>query len=320
MAKLADIAAGKIAGMAPTPVEQYTINTYFSNDQLFNIMEWSLAGMGTTGGNIAASYVNFNDNTDGVGFRALGSEYTTSNATPEPTTVYLKYLGGSYNVDRGTTRALKNGGIDVWKEAQVAQKTTQIKSAFAKYFISGDTVTNTKEFNGVYKSVFATNASQELEAFELPGGLTQDKALELEEYFNKAMSKMYKRPTCVITTRTGASLAKTLNAYRNMFTGVVDVDNIKYDQLLGMPIVEVDDTHFPTEATAKGLPFLFVYISEIDGVRTAIPVDGNVLDIIDPDMGDGTLVKTGAIEMMCAPIFGSPKSVAVCYVDRTPAV
>jgi hypothetical protein len=57
-----------------------------------------------------------------------------------------------------------------------------------------------------------------------------------------------------------------------------------------------------------------LYINENDGIYTAIPMDGKIIDIVDPEMGDGTLVKTGAVEMLCAPIFYNPKALAICGV------
>ena len=109
MAFLRDIAAGNIAGMAPTPVETYAISTYLVHDGLFNLMQFVPVGTGMGNGNIAASVVQYNDE-EGVdaAFRAVGEEYNTSEATPETKTVYLKNLGGAYRVDRTTTRALKN--------------------------------------------------------------------------------------------------------------------------------------------------------------------------------------------------------------------
>lgn len=323
MALLREIAKGNIVGLAPTPVEQYAISTYFVNDGLFNIMEFVPNGMGMGMGNIAASYVQYSEE-EGVdaAFRAIGEEYDTANVTPEPKVVHLKNLGGAYQVDRTTTRALKNGGIDVFREQQAAQKANLIKNAFAKAFISGDTSVNPKAFNGVYKAVISENPSQEnTKAFDLSEGLKVENSIGLELHFNEAVGKMNVEPNIVITTRKGAALAKTLNAYRNMFTGVVEIGEVKYNQLMGVPIITVEDNYFPSNKTDIGIPFIFAYISDDErGIKAAIPEDGTVLDIVEPELGDGTLVKTGAMEILTVPIFSNPKSVSVCYVDMTPEV
>ena len=321
MALLKDIALGKIAGIAPTPVERYAIETYFVNDALFNLMEFQPVGTGVGTGNIAATFVQYDAESD-ADFRGLGEEYTANNATPEPKTVYLKILGGSYSVDRVTDRALKNGGIDVFREQQVQQKANQIKNGFAKHFISGDTSVNPKGFNGVYREVIQNYTEQEItDAYNLAGGLTTNNAIGLEQHLNETIALMNVQPNAVITTRKGAALAKTLNAFRNMSTNVVEIGDVKYSQLMGIPIVEVEESYFPASRRAIGIPFIFLYIADdVKGVKAGIPIDGQVLDIRDPEDGSGTMVKEGAVEMVTAPLFSNPKSVAICYVDTTAEV
>ena len=323
MALLKDIAAGTIAGMAPTPVETYAISTYLVNDGLFNIMEFVPVGMGMGNGNIAASVVQYNTE-EGVdaAFRGIGEEYIAADATPNPKTVYLKNLGGAYHVDRTTTRALKNGGMDVWREQQASQKANLIKNAFAKYFLSGDTTVTPKGFNGVYKEVFEVVTEMEITTpYDLVGGLTPTNALGLEQAFNDAIANMNVTPNVVITTRKGAALAKTLNAHRNYGTEVIEIGSVKYNQLMGIPIVQVEDSYFPTNRAALGIGFVFAYVADDEkGIKTGIPMDGRVLDIVEPELGDGTLVKTGAMEMIAAPIFQNPRSAAVCYVRTKSAI
>lgn len=323
MALLKEIAAGNIAGMAPTPVEAYAISTYLVNDGLFNIMQFVPTGTGMGGGNFASSYVQYNAEVGvDAAFRGLGEEYTASDATPEPKTVYLKQLGGSYHVDRVTDRALKNGGINVWREQQAAQKANLIKNAFAKYFISGDVTVNPKGFNGVYKEVFEVNTDLENTfSYDLTGTLNDDKALNVEMMFNEAIAKMNVNPNAVITTRKGAALARTLNAKRNYGTETVEVGGMKYNQLMGIPIVEVGDNDFPDNRGALGTPFLFVYIADDEkGIKAGVPIDGNILDIVEPELGDGTLVKIGAMEMVTAPYFQNPRSAVACYVRQNTVV
>lgn len=319
MALLREIELGNIVGIAPTPVERYAISTYFVNDLLFNLMEFVPVGVATGTGNMAASYVQYDDDGDEAEFRGLGEEYDADTATPEPKTVYLKMLGGSYNVDRLTDRALSNGGINVFREQQVQQKTNKIKNGFVKYFISGDTTSNAKGFNGVYKSVVAKYPEQEIgKSFDLSGGLNANSAIGLEQHLNDAIAQMNVEPNFVITTRQGASLAKTLNALRHMSTSPVEIGDVRYGQLLGLPIVPVDGSYFPADKKSKGIPFIFGYISSDEkGIKAGIPMDGQVLNIVDPETGSGTMVKEGAVEMITAPIFSNPKSVAVCYVDNT---
>lgn len=315
MARLVDISRGVIAGMAPTPVEQYAIDNYFVNDELFNAIEFMPIGAAGSLGNIQASYVAYGDGETGADFRNIGEEYDPSVAVGEIKVVQLRNLGGAYPVDRTTTRALVNGGIDVYREQQAAQKSNQIKNAFAKNFISGDSSTNPKAFNGVYKTIGAGQISA---ALDLGPTLTADKAIEAEMYFNDTIALMNVTPNYVMTTRKGASFAKTINAMRNYGTAAVEVDSVKYNQLMGINLIQVPDSYFPADQIAKGLPFIFMYLSpEPDGIKVAIPCDGKVIDIIEPELGDGTLVKNGAMEIICTPYFTNAKSVAVGYIDNS---
>lgn len=318
MALLKDIAEGKVAGLAPIDVGAYAISTYFVNDGLFNLMHFAPF---STNANFAASYTRYNEQ-DGVDatFRGLGEEYDASDAEPEQLTVYLKRLGGSYHVDRTTERALRNKGINVWKEQQLAQKANQIKNAFAKYFISGDTDENSKGFDGVYKAIFSEYTEQEDTAtFDLSAGINFNNAFAFEAHLRKTIAKMNARPNLIITTRDGSALLGTLNSIRNLGAGSIEIRDVKYDQCMGIPIVTVNDDYFPADKLALGTPFLFLYIADDDkGIKCGLPQDDVVLDIVDPEIGSGTLVKQGAMEMITAPIFQNPKAAAVCYVLTNP--
>lgn len=318
MAQLAQISRGTIAGLAPTPVETYAIDTYFVNDKLMNAMEFVPNGAAGTLGNIQVSYVEYSDAADSdADFRNIGEEYSSQAATPNPKVVQLKNLGGAYPVDRTTTRALKNGGIDVYREQQARQKANRIKNGFTKAFISGDTSKNAKSFDGVYAGVIKAHPEQENKtALAIGAQLTQDKAIAIELYMNKVIGLMNVTPNYVLTTRNGAAIAKTVNAMRNFGTQAVEVNDVKYNQFMGINIIDVDDSYFPADKLELGIPFIFVYIADDEkGIKTAIPQDGTVIDIVEPELGDGTLVKTGAMEMICTPYFANCKAVGIGYLN-----
>lgn len=316
MAKLVDIAAGTIAGLAPTPVESYVITNFFLHDELFNALDFVPNGTGGSTGNIATSYVQYSEQND-VDFRGMGEEYDSEAATPEPKTVYLKNLGGAYPVDINTTRALKNGGLDVYRQSQAQLKAAGIKKAFGKYFIKGDKSVNPKQFDGVYAAVIANKAAQENTTPVATGGKMDDTvAFEIELYCNELISRMNVTPNYVITTRTGAAFLKSVNARRNYATAAVEVNGVKYNQFMGINIIEVDDAAFPTAKLAIGLPVVFVYLADDEkGIKVGIPMDGTVIYVQDPELGDGTLVKSGALDMLSAPYFQNLMSVAIGYIN-----
>ncbi len=315
MPRLYEIAAGTISGVAPTPVERYAMETYFVNDALFNIMPFKLCGMGTGYGNFVVTYTLYNELTTGASFRGLGKEYNPDNAEPIPKTVYLKPLGGSFENDRMTTRALSSQGIDIFREQQIAQKANSIKNGFLTYFLNGKVATDPKQFDGVFVALDEFSDQVLVDTLSLEGGLSTSNAILVEQHFNECIGLMNRPANVVITTRKGAALLKTLNAYRNMYTGPIEIDSIKYEQYMGIPIVVAPDTSF--KSTYPEIDFVFAYLNENDGIYTAIPIDGKVIDIVDPELGDGTMVKTGALEMVSAPIFYNPKAFAHCTITIT---
>ena len=57
-------------------------------------------------------------------------------------------------------------------------------------------------------------------------------------------------------------------------------------------------------------------IDEFEGVRTAIPNDGQVVIVLPPRFENGQVVETGSCEMLCAPLFANPFAIAKCYLTE----
>lgn len=318
MATLQQIGTNGFAGLVPTPVMQHAINNYMVNDKLMNLVEFVNIGMGTNIGNIQATYVYYDDVAD-ASFRGLGEEYGEDNATPKTGTVTLKALGGAFKTDKMIERAIgaNANAQSVWTEQQIANKINGINNGFSKYFIKGNAGTNAKEFDGL--SVFFTKNVDQVDAVPyLLNTWSEAKALEAEEHINKTINKVRNgKPNVVITTTAGKSKLQTLNAYRHRGVEAIEVNGQKYDQYMGMAIVDLPDTYFEVADTTDKIPLIFVYFNEVNGARVAVPMDGVVVDITAPEFGAGTLVKTGAVEMLCAPILADKYCASKCYLTET---
>lgn len=316
MATLQQIGQGGLVGTAPTPVLQRAINKYLVNDQLLNIMRFVNNAQGNNMGNFQTSFVYYNGTSEAT-FRALGVNYTPDNEQPLTDTVTLKFLGGAFETDVEIARAFGQnpGSVANWTEQQIAQKLNAITNGFAKYFMQGNSETDSKQFDGLNKKIVS---SQIVDKAIDVSALNDAKALQAEVEINKVIAKIApKRPNVVITTADGKAILSALNAYRHRGTDVVDVNGQSYDQYMGIPVVAVTDDCFSVEDKGKGIPVVFMFVDELDGIRVSIPQDGQVVIILQPKFENGKVVEQGACEMACAPLFANPFAVAKCYLSET---
>lgn len=326
MAQLNAISTSGFAGTAPTPVEQYAINKYLVNNDLFNLLEFVNIGMGTNIGNIQASILTYDVPPEAT-FRKIGEEYDIDNSEPKPVTVTLKQLGGEFQTDRVLERAFANNpaALSNWTEQQIGQKMNAIVNGFAKYFIQGDSSTP-EQFDGLIKYFSKFTGQDEATALTLTSGLDYTNALKVEEYLNQSISKLKASPTCVITTRgKGKPFLQALEQHRNRGVKAITVNDRQYFTFMGIPIVALEDSYFST-LTSKGTPFIFCYFNEVDGIRVAVPMQGGnsmgaVLDIVRPrtdnTSGQAVFVKNGGVEMVSCPILEDPFVASVCYIKET---
>lgn len=326
---LNQIATSGFAGIAPTPVERYAISKYFVNNDLFNLMEFVNIGMGSNIGNLQVTVVTY-DTPDEATTRRIGNEYPISNNVPQPVTLVLKMLGGEFQTDRVLERAFSQNptALDNWTEQQIGQKINAIINGFAKMFIGGDTAVNPDGFDGLNK-FFDNNPGQVLEPMVLPNGLTIENVLSVESYINSGVALLKDYPTCVITTRTkGKPFLQTIEQFRNRGIRAITVNEREYYTFMGIPIVGVEESAFPEDMLAKGIPFIFCRFGEIDGIRVAVPMNpgigsqGAILDIVRPrmnnvDTGEAVFVRNGGVEIVCVPIMVDPYCASLVYVSET---
>lgn len=315
MATLFEIGTSGIAGTAPTPVSQVAINKYLVNDALMNLMQFQNNGMGSSIGNIQSTFVYY-EGTSEATFRALGKNYTPDNETPLTETVTLKNLGGSLEVDINNVRAFSTqaGGVANFVEQQIGQKLNATKNLFAKAFLTGDSEKDSKQFDGLNKKIVASQViSTPIDVSALDDAKYRKVEIELNKVISKIRPSM---PNAIITTQTGKAYLNGFNSFRHAGVDVIEVNHKKYNQFMGMPIVDVTDDCFPSEDLAIGIPVIFMYIDMNEGVRVAIPMDGEVVKILPPQFNNGQVVSEGAVDMLCAPIFANPFAVAKCYLGE----
>lgn len=315
MATLQAIGQGGLVGVSPTPVLQRAINNYLVNDELLNIMRFVNNAQGNNLGNFQTSFVYYNGTSEAT-FRALGVDYTPDNEQPLTDTVMLKFLGGAFETDVEIARAFGTnaGAVANWTEQQIEQKLNAIKNGFTKKFMQGDSATDSKEFDGLNKKIVA---SQVVNTAIDVSDLSDGKAKQIEVYLNKVIGKVKpKMPNVILTTADGKAILSSLNAFRNRGVDAIEVNGQKYAQYMGIPVVALTDDCFSDEDKAIGIPVVFMFVDELDGVRVTIPMDGQVVIILPPKFENGKVVERGACEMACAPLFANPFALAKCYLSE----
>lgn len=319
VASLIEIGLNGFAGTAPTPVLQYAIDRYLVQSEFMAIQQFVNIAAPDNLGNLKASAVVYDDAGAPATNRAIGEDYTPDAEEPKTVDFALKQLGGAFPVDRMNVRAFGSnpGMVSNWIEQQTQQKMNKIINGFAYQSFTGNILVSSKQFDGINK-FFTTHPGQVIaDAFDASAGLSADMALKVERHLNNIMAKLRVAPNVCYTTRSGKTYAQAINAHRNRGVEVVEVNSRKFHQILGVPVIALPDNCFSAADLAKGIPFVFGYISEIDGIRYAVPMDGKVVDIILPTWSEGKFVTQGGIEISTVPILADPYILAKGYVTET---
>ena len=322
MANLSTIGMSGLAKLAPTPVQQYVIKNYLANSELLNALAWTNIGLGSNLGNFIASVVVSDGSIEAVG-RLIGEEYTPDNEELRTETYQLKILGGSILTDVEVERAFKNTMASVatnYTQTQIEIRLNAIEKCFAKWFITGNSSTRPKEFDGINKFLSEKASSQVISTSIDISALNEDKAFEADKRINEAIALMGHEPSFILTSRKASGWLSTLNRYSHRGVEAIEYNDKRYSQYNGIPIVRVDDSCFAEEDMQNKFPIYFIYTSTVEGVRVAYPADGSLMLIQLPNFNNGTgnVTAKGTCELMCVPIF-EKYSVAKCFITDTAA-
>lgn len=307
MATLQSIGITGMSGLAPTPMQSYVVQNYLRNNELLNALRWTNIGLGSSLGNFIASVVVSDGSVEAVG-RALGEEYTGDNEVLRQENITLKMLGGAILTDIEIQRAFKSTVQSVasaYTQTQIETRLHAIEKAFAKWFIQGDSSLDGKQFDGVEKYLTTKASSQVVnDAIDI-SNLDNTKALAADKKINEVVALMKHEPSFILTTRKGGAWLTTLNQHAHRNTETIEFNSIKYKQYNGLPIVTVDDSCFKASDIVEKYPLYFIYTDENEGVRVAVPADGQLMIVQLPkfDNGTGNMTSKGSVELCCAPIF-----------------
>lgn len=259
-------------------------------------------------------------------FRAIGSEYTPSEASIKELSTKLKIFGGSFQLDR----VIKS--IEGKLENMDRQLSEKIKAAvglFHDTMINGDSATNTLAFDGLDKFLVGTSTEYNTEKYIDLSTITKlkENADEFYEmllklinvtgadalFVNEGMKTKIQTVARILGYRTESEEAfgRVVTTIGEGKVRLIDLKN-KYDVSVESgtetvsenPIVGVKSRTFGSgdkAETVTGLTDIYAAKFDIEKGFCGVTITGDkAIDTYLPDFSTPGAVKTGEVEMVAA--------------------
>lgn len=165
-------------------VEQMVIDTFIRKSEVLELLPFANDVSPNGGSTLTYGYVQTKTPSQAA-FRAIGSEYTASEATVEEKTVKLAIFGGSFEIDRiiKTIEGQLNN-----MAFQLEQKIEAAVGVFHNAMINGDTAVNANGFDGLDK--FLVGTANELNTGAVIDLSTDAKITENASAFYEMLTKL----------------------------------------------------------------------------------------------------------------------------------
>lgn len=298
-------------------IAQQIIDIFVRESEILELLPFDNAVSPTGGSTLVYGYVQEKVPST-ASFRAIGSEYTNSEAVLQQLAVTLKVFGGSFQVDR----VIKS--IEAQLESVNHQVQSKIKAAVALFhdtMINGDSATNNLAFDGLNKMLVGTKTEYNSDSYiDLS---TMDKLKENADVFYEALLKLINSTNATAIMVNGdmktkiQTVARVLGykteseeAFGRIITTIgenkvriIDLKNkysVSGETVTETPIVGVQKRTIG-EAEVTGLTD--IYSAKFDGYDgfLGVTVAGNkIIDSYLPDFTQPGAVKTGEVEMIGA--------------------
>lgn len=264
-------------------------------------------------------------------FRAIGSEYTPSNATVKELNTILKIFGGSFQIDR-VLKSIESKIENM--DRQVKQKILAAVQLFHDTMINGDTASNSLGFDGLDKFLVGTSTE-----------LNTDNYIDLstDETLKANASKFYEMLRTLINKTNAHALyvnedMKTKIESVAMYLGykteseeafgvtVTKIGKVKITDLKNKveisgdgdsataaekPIIEIKKRTL-NEKEITGLTDIYAVRYSVDDGFCGVTITGDkAIEAYLPDFEEPGAVKTGEVEMVAAVALKNSKSAGV---------
>lgn len=307
-------------------VAQQIIDTFVRESEVLELLPFDNAVNPTGGSTLVYGYVQEKVPST-ASFRAIGSEYTNSEAILQQLAVTLKVFGGSFQVDR----VIKS--MEAQLESVNHQVQSKIKAAVALFhdtMINGDSATNPLSFDGLNKMLVGTNteygASTKGENLNLDLS-TMTKLKANADIFYEELLKLINttNATAIMVnadmktkiqtvarvlgykTESEEAFGRVVTTIGENKVRIIDLKNkysVNGENVTETPIIGIQSRDFgegSSKTTVTGLTD--IYAAKFDGYDglLGVTVAGDkVIDSYLPDFTQPGAVKTGEVEMIGA--------------------
>lgn len=250
-------------------------------------------------------------------YRAIGQEYTASEATVVDKTVKLAIFGGSFEIDR-VIKDLKSQFNNL--EYQLRKKIQAAVALFHDGMINGDVASNANSFDGLDKMLTGTKSE-----YGADGSIDISTKATLEEN----ASDFYEKLTMLIN-KTGANAVLVNEQLKTKIQTVARVLGYKTEseEAFGRVIttigenkvriidlknkVDASGVETPIIPVAEGLTDLYAVKFDINDGFHGVSLSGNkVIDTYLPDFNTAGAVKKGDVEMVACVALKNTNAAAV---------
>lgn len=297
-------------------IAQQIIDIFVRESEILELLPFDNAVSPTGGSTLVYGYVQEKIPST-ASFRAIGSEYTNSEAVLQQLAVTLKVFGGSFQVDR----VIKS--VEAQLESVNHQVQSKIKAAVALFhdtMINGDSATNNLAFDGLNKMLVGTKTEYNSDSYiDLS---TMAKLKENADVFYEALLKLINSTNATAIMVNGdmktkiQTVARVLGykteseeAFGRVVTTIgenkvriIDLKNkysVSGDSVTETPIIAVQEREISEQITG----LTDIYAAKFDGYDgfLGVTVAGDkMIDSYLPDFTQPGAVKTGEVEMIGA--------------------
>ncbi len=240
----------------------------------------------------------------GAAFRKINSDYSASEAETETKTVFLKILGGKYEIDRVIQEYVHGAAYADQEALQLEEKIKAIKRGFAKSFISGNSATDELEFDGI-DTLMPDSMKLDTDVDLSSAALITANYTGLTDAFRDMQATFDGAPTAFFCSPEGYALIQKIADRATGFTITKDEfgrETFRFNGTVFVALGDVTGSEYsviPTDANGK-TAFYPVRIG-LDAVHGISPVGETVgIKTYLIDKNNTGAVRSGACEMVTA--------------------
>lgn len=301
-------------------VTQKVVDIFIRESEILELLPFDNCVSPSGGSTLTYGYVQ-KKLPSATAFRAINTEYASSQATTEKKTVELKVFGGAFEIDRVIKQA---EGIYNNMAFQMEEKILSAIGTFHNAMINGDASVDANAFDGLDK--FLVGQSTEYGTDSSIDLSTMAKLKENADVFYEALLKLINSTgaqaimcngdmkTKIQTvarilgykTESEEAFGRTITTIGEGKVRIIDLKNhvtVSDDAAVETPVIGVDET---------GLTDIFaVKFSVTDGFHGVTLTGNSAISQYQPDFNTPGAVKKGEVEMVACVALKNIKSAGV---------